>query len=146
MRPIYCYFFILSLTAASCVSSSSYKALLLEKQKSDSLYGYSMQTLKSCQGDNDRLNRQKSALRDSMNDAGLQLSVVQDVAAIDREGVDLLAGDNTGDADLFRVDLEFASVDFNRFCRGAKGQLEISGSSGTDTDYRRHGELLKAGS
>lgn len=106
MRPIYCYFFILSLTAASCVSSSSYKALLLEKQKSDSLYGYSMQTLKSCQGDNDRLNRQKSALRDSMNDAGLQLNAVKENNTVLRKQLDDLSAISSAQAESIRKSID----------------------------------------
>jgi chemotaxis protein MotB len=76
MRPIYCYFFILLFALASCVSTGTYKALQGEKQKSDSLYNWAMQTLKASQGANDLLTKQKAALRDSVNDIGLQLKAV----------------------------------------------------------------------
>ena len=61
MRPIYCYFFILSFTFESCVSTGTYKALQAEKSKSDSLYTWAMGTLKTSQRDNDRLITRESS-------------------------------------------------------------------------------------
>lgn len=78
MRPIYCYFFILSFTVVSCVSTGTYKALQVEKSKSDSLYTWAMATLKTSQRDNDRLTQQKAVLKDSVNDLSLQLSSVSE--------------------------------------------------------------------
>lgn len=106
MRPIYCYFFILSFTAVSCVSTSAYKALQLDKQKSDSLYGWAMQTLKSSQGDNDRLNKQKSALRDSMNEAGLQLNAVKENNTTLRKQLDDLSAISSSQAESIRKSLD----------------------------------------
>src|ERR1700683_2954613 len=76
MRPVYCYFFILSVALSSCVSTNTYKALQVEKSKSDSLYTWAMATLKASQADNDRLTRQKAALKDSVNDLNLQVGAV----------------------------------------------------------------------
>ena len=78
MRLIYCYFFILSVTLASCVSTGTYKALQAEKSKSDSLYAWSMQTLKASQADNDRLNREKASLKDTVNDISLQMNALKE--------------------------------------------------------------------
>src|ERR1700761_441527 len=66
MRPIYCYFFILSFAVVSCVSTGTYKSLQVEKSKSDSLYTWAMATLKTSQNDNARLAREKAAMKDSM--------------------------------------------------------------------------------
>jgi len=63
---------------ASCVSTGTYKALQAEKQKSDSLYSWAMQTLKTSQGDNDRLVQQKADLKDSVSDMSMQLSAVNE--------------------------------------------------------------------
>jgi chemotaxis protein MotB len=106
MRPIYCYFFILSFTVVSCVSTGTYKALQLDKQKSDSLYGWAMQTLKSSQGDNDRLNKEKSALRDSMNDAGLQLNAVKENNTTLRKQLDDLSAISSSQAESIRKSLD----------------------------------------
>ena len=78
MRPIYCYFFILSVSLVSCVSSGAYKALQMEKSKCDSLYTWSMQTLKASQADNDRLNKDRAALKDTVNDLNLQMNAMRD--------------------------------------------------------------------
>jgi chemotaxis protein MotB len=92
MRPIYCYFFILSFTVVSCVSTGTYKALQVEKSKSDSLYGWAMQTLKASQADNDRLSRDKAVLRDSVKDLNVQTDAVKENnAALHKQLADMTA-------------------------------------------------------
>ena len=57
---------ILSLT--SCVSTGKFNAMQQQAAKNDSLYTWSMRTLKSCQDDNDKLSKQKTVLQDQAND------------------------------------------------------------------------------
>ena len=66
----------------SCVSTGTYKALQVEKSKSDSLYTWAMQTLKASQADNDRLNKEKAALKDSINDLTVQMGAVKQNSAL----------------------------------------------------------------
>jgi chemotaxis protein MotB len=121
MRPIYCYFFIFSLAAVSCVSTGTYKALQVEKSKSDSLYTWAMATLKASQGDNSRLSGEKAALKDSVNDLNLQLSAIkennmalhkqiEDLSAISSAQAESIrkAIDNSGARDLYLQQLRMA--------------------------------------
>lgn len=78
MRQVYCYFFILSLALSSCVSMNTYKALQVEKSKSDSLNTWAMATLKTSQGDNSRLSGEKAVLKDSVSDLNLQLNTIKE--------------------------------------------------------------------
>lgn len=73
MRPVYLYFVILSSTMVSCVSTGKFKAMEQQSQKNDSLYTWSMRTLKSCQDTNNDLNKQKKALQDQTNDMRLEM-------------------------------------------------------------------------
>src|SRR5579863_1330250 len=92
MKVIYCYFFILSVSIVSCVSTGTYKALQGQKAKSDSLYTWAMTTLKASQVDNARLSREKAALRDSVNEVTLEMAAVkQNNTMLHKQLVDLSA-------------------------------------------------------
>lgn len=106
MRPIYCYFFILSFSAASCVSTGTYKSLQAEKQKSDSLYTWTMLTLKTSQGDNDRLTKQKAVLKDSVNDMSLQLSAVNENNKVLRKQLEDLSAISSTQAESIRKSID----------------------------------------
>jgi chemotaxis protein MotB len=106
MRLIYCYFSILPFAAVSCVSSGTYKALQQDKQKTDSLYTWSMQTLRSSQADNARLNREKAALRDSANDMSGQLSAVRENNRVLHKQLDDLSAISSAQAESIRKSLD----------------------------------------
>jgi chemotaxis protein MotB len=106
MRPIYCYFFILSFTVVSCVSTGTYKALQVEKSKSDSLYTWAMATLKASQGDNDRLTTQKAVLKDSVNDLNLQLSAANENNKVQRKQLENLSAISSAQAESIRKSID----------------------------------------
>jgi len=74
MRPAYIYLVFISSVAVSCVSTGKYKALQLQAQKSDSLYAWSQQTLKTCQDKNSDLNKQKTTLQNQLTSQDLELN------------------------------------------------------------------------
>ena len=106
MRPIFCYFFLFSLTAVSCVSTGTYKALQVEKSKSDSLYTWAMGTLKASQGANARLSQDKSALKDSVSDLSLQLSAVKQNNTVLHKQLDDLSAISTAQAESIRKSID----------------------------------------
>jgi chemotaxis protein MotB len=106
MRTIYCYFFTPAFIMASCVSTGTYKALQTEKQKSDSLYTWAMQTLKTSQGDNDRLKNQKAVLKDSVNDLSLQLSAVSENNRVQRKQLEDLSAISSSQAESIRKSMD----------------------------------------
>src|SRR6186713_105579 len=78
MRPVYFCFVILSSSLVSCVSTSKFKAMQQEADKYDTLYTWSMRTLKGCQDDNATLTKQKTALKNETNEMRLQLTASQE--------------------------------------------------------------------
>jgi chemotaxis protein MotB len=106
MRPIYCYFFILSLTTVSCVSTGTYKALQLEKSKGDSLYTWAMGTLKASQDDNARLSRDKAALRDSIGELNVEISAVKQNNTALHKQMDDLSAISTAQAESIRKSID----------------------------------------
>jgi chemotaxis protein MotB len=81
MRQIHLYPFICLiavLSFVSCVSTGKYKALQQEAQKNDSLYIWSMRTLKTCQDANTDLSKQKSALQDQANNLELLMTATKE--------------------------------------------------------------------
>jgi chemotaxis protein MotB len=106
MRPIYCYFFILPFTVVSCVSTGTYKALQVEKSKSDSLYTWAMGTLKASQGDNARLLQDKAAMKDSIGDLNLQLSAVKQNNIVLHKQLDEFSAISTAQAESIRKSID----------------------------------------
>src|SRR5579863_6606062 len=106
MRPIYCYFFILSCTVVSCVSTGTYKALQVEKSKGDSLYTWAMGTLKASREDNARLSRDKAALKDSVNDLDLQLTAVKQNNIVLHKQLDEISAISTAQAESIRKSID----------------------------------------
>lgn len=106
MRPIYCYFFILSFSVVSCVSTGTFKALQVEKSKGDSLYTWAMGTLKASQGDNARLSQDKAALKDSVSDLSLQLSSVKQNNIVLHKQLDELSAISTAQAESIRKSID----------------------------------------
>jgi chemotaxis protein MotB len=121
MRPIYFYLVILSSAMVSCVSTGKFKAMEQQSQKNDSLYTWSMRTLKTCQDTNNDLNRQKKALQDQTNDMKLEMIAtkenntemrkqLQDLAAISSSQAQSLQKslDNMSAKELYIRDLQSA--------------------------------------
>lgn len=73
MRPVYICLVILSSAMLSCVSTSKYKALQQHSTENDSLYAWSLRTIKSCQDENKDLSGQKSVLQTKMNSLNLEM-------------------------------------------------------------------------
>ncbi len=106
MRLIYCYFLILSVAMASCVSTGTYKALQVEKTKSDSLYTWAMQTLKGSQADNNRLNKEKAVLKDTVNDLNIQMNAVKENNMVLHKQVTDLSALSTAQAESIKKSLD----------------------------------------
>ena len=78
MRPTHFILIILPFTISSCVSTGKYKAMQAEANKYDTLYIWSMRTLKTCQDANNDLGKQKVTLQNETNDMKLLLTATQD--------------------------------------------------------------------
>ena len=74
--PFICLIAVLSFV--SCVSTGKYKAMQQEAQKNDSLYIWSMRTLKTCQDANTDLSKQKGALQDQANNLELLMTATKE--------------------------------------------------------------------
>ncbi len=106
MRPIFCYFFILSFCVESCVSTGTYKALQVEKSKSDSLYTWAMGTLKASQGDNARLSREKAAMKDTVSDLIVEVNAVKQNNTTLHKQLDDLSAISTAQAESIRKSID----------------------------------------
>jgi chemotaxis protein MotB len=92
MRPAYIYLVLLTSATVSCVSSGKFKALQLHSQKTDSLYAWSEQTLKSCQDKNGELEKQKTAAQTQLKSQDLELNACKEnITMLRKQLVDLSA-------------------------------------------------------
>lgn len=124
MRPVYFHPVIFSfaiLSCVSCVSTGKFKAMQQQAQRSDSLYTWSMRTLKTCQDTNNDLNKQKSLLQNQANDLNLLLTAtkenntqlrkqLQDLSAMSTAQAESIkrSMDNMGAKDMYIRDLQSA--------------------------------------
>ena len=82
MRSVYfhyLFFTVILLSCAGCVSSGKFNAMQQQAQKNDSLYTWSMRTLKGCQDSNDTLRKQKTALVGDANYLDMQLTAANKI-------------------------------------------------------------------
>jgi flagellar motor protein MotB len=120
MRPVYFYLVIVS-SLVSCVSTGKFKAMQQEAQKNDSLYTWSQRTLKTCQGANNDLSKQKMTLQNQTNELNQQLSAtkenntqmrkqLRDLSAITSAQAESIKKslDNMGAKDMYLQDLRAA--------------------------------------
>jgi len=121
MRPVYLYLIILSSPVVSCVSTGKFKAVQQEAQKFDSLYTWSMRSLKTCQDANNDLSKQKSTLQNQATDLNLLMTAtkenntqlrkqLQDISAITSSQAESIrkSMDNMGAKDNYLWDLHSA--------------------------------------
>jgi chemotaxis protein MotB len=126
MRPLYLYPFQLTIVLAvlslvSCVSTGKFKDMQQQAQKNDSLYTWSMHTLKTCQDNNDNLNKQKVSLQNQLtsennlltasNENNTQLRrQLQDLSAISSSQAESIRNslDNMSAKDTYLQDLRLA--------------------------------------
>jgi chemotaxis protein MotB len=123
MRPLYFYSIIFPavLSLAGCVSTGKFKDMQQQAQKNDSLYTWAMHTLKTCQGDNDNLNQQKSSLQNQLNSTNSLLTAsnenntqlrrqLQDLSAISSAQAESIKNslDNMSAKDIYLIDLRSA--------------------------------------
>ncbi|MBS1660337.1 MAG: OmpA family protein [Bacteroidetes bacterium] len=81
MRPVYTHLALISsalLSLTGCVSTGKYKAMELEAQKYDTLYTYSMRTLKSCQDANADLTKQRTNLQNQVAETNMYLNATKE--------------------------------------------------------------------
>ena len=121
MRPVHFCLIILSFAALSCVSTGKFKAMQQEANKYDSLYTWSMHTLKTCQDANDDLSKQKSTLQNQTSDLNLLLTAtkenntqlrkqLQDLSTLSSAQAESIKKslDNIGAKDMYIQDLQSA--------------------------------------
>ncbi|HTI90227.1 MAG TPA: OmpA family protein [Puia sp.] len=121
MRSTHFILFILPFTVLSCVSTGKYKAMQAEANKYDTLYTWSMRTLKTCQDANNDLNKQKVRLQNEANDTKLLLTATQDNNSQLRKQLQTLSAlssaqaesiskslDNIGAKDIYLQELQAA--------------------------------------
>jgi chemotaxis protein MotB len=124
MQPVQSYFAIFSFAAlsfASCVSTGKYKAMQQQADKYDTLYTWSMRTLKTSQETNSDLNKQKAAMQNQLNDQNMQLAATQENNSQLRKQLQALSAlsstqaesikkslDNIGSKDVFIQDIQSA--------------------------------------
>jgi chemotaxis protein MotB len=94
--PLHQLIFLLTIVSfAGCVSTGKFKDMQQQAQKNDSLYTWAMHTLKTCQGDNDNLNKQKSSLQNQLNSTNSLLTASnENITQLRRQLQDLSAISN----------------------------------------------------
>ncbi len=121
MRSVYAHHFLFLLAvffAIGCVSTGKFNAVEQQALKSDSMYSFSMRTLKACQDSNDTLRKQKTALASNANDLDMQLTAsnenntllrkqLQDLSALSSSQAESIKRslDNIGAKDAYIMDL-----------------------------------------
>ena len=124
MRSVYFHHFLFLLVLFSCVgcvSTGKFNAMQQQSQKYDSLYTWSMHTLKTCQDSNDTLRKQKSALQSDANNLDMLLTAskenntalrkqLQDLSALSSSQAESIKRslDNIGAKDAYIMDLRMA--------------------------------------
>jgi chemotaxis protein MotB len=109
MRSVYFYLVLFSsaiLLCASCVSTGKFKAMQQQAQKNDSLYTWSMRTLKTCQDANNDLNKQKLSLQDQANDMNLQLTATKENVTQLRKQLQNLSAITSAQAESIKKSLD----------------------------------------
>lgn len=124
MRSVYSHHFLFLFVVFSCVgcvSTGKFNAVQQQAQKNDSLYTWSMRTLKACQNSNDTLRKQKTAAVSDANDLNMQLTASKENNTLLRKQLESLSAlsssqaesikrslDNIGAKDAYIMDLRSA--------------------------------------
>ncbi len=121
MRPVHLYLIILPFTVLSCVSTGKYKAAQKETDKYDSLYTWSMRTLKASQDNNKELAKQKATMLQQVKEMDFELTATKENNTLLRKQLHSLSAlssaqaesikksmDNIGVRDMYLMDLRAA--------------------------------------
>ena len=124
MRSVYYHYLLILVVLFSCVgcvSTGKFNAMQQQAQKNDSLYIWSMRTLKTCQDSNDTLRKQKTALVSDANNLDMQLTASKenntllrkqllDLSALSSSQAESIKRslDNIGAKDAYIMDLRAA--------------------------------------
>jgi chemotaxis protein MotB len=106
IRPTRLLPFLLPLALLSCVSSGKFKAEQTEAQRNDSLYNWSMHTLKTCQDDNADLSKKNVSLKNEADDLNLQLTATKDNIAQLRQQLQTLSALSSSQAESIKKSLD----------------------------------------
>jgi chemotaxis protein MotB len=106
MRPTRLLPFIFPLALLSCVSTGKFKAAQTEAQKNDSLYNWSILTLKTCQVDNANLSKNNVALKNEADDLNLQLTATKDNITQLRQQLQTLSALSSSQAESIKKSLD----------------------------------------
>jgi chemotaxis protein MotB len=97
---------LFSFTLLSCVSTGKFKAEQSEAQRNDSLYNWSMHTLKACQDDNASLAKKNIALKNDADDLNLQLTATKDNITQLRQQLRTLSALSSSQAESIKKSLD----------------------------------------
>ena len=109
MRSVYSRLFTLLFAIplfTGCVSSSEYKSVKKEADKYDTLYTWSMRTLKACQDDNALLKKQKTDIQTKMTDLDLMLNVTKDNNAQLKKQLQALSAISSAQAESIKKSID----------------------------------------
>ncbi|HEY8969049.1 MAG TPA: OmpA family protein [Puia sp.] len=106
MRQVYIYLVLLSSVAVSCVPTGKYKALQQHAQKTDSLYGWSQQTLKACQDANSDLNKQKTTMQNQLKSQELELNASKENITMLRKQLQELSALSSAQAESLKKSMD----------------------------------------
>ncbi len=107
MRPVHFYSIVVScILLSSCVSTSKYKAMQSEAAKYDTLYNWSMQTLKKCQDENKNLNDQKTVMKQKMNEMDEIVTVTKETDAQLKQQLSALSAISSAQAESLRKSMD----------------------------------------
>jgi chemotaxis protein MotB len=109
MRSVYSHHFLFLFVVfpfVGCVSSGKFSAMQQQAQKSDSLYAWSMRTLKACQDSNDTLRKQKTAIASDANMLDMQLTASKENNTLLRKQLQELSALSTSQAESIKRSLD----------------------------------------
>jgi chemotaxis protein MotB len=109
MRSVYSHHFLFLFVVFSCVgcvSTGKFNAMQQQAQKNDSLYTWSMRTLKSCQDSNDTLRKQKASLASDANNLNIQLTATKENNTSLRKQLEALSSLSSSQAESIKRSLD----------------------------------------
>ena len=106
MRQVYFFSVLIPILALSCVSTGRFNAMQKQAHAYDSLYTWSMQTLKTTQDANADLTKQRNKAQSDMNFMRTQLSATTDNNALLRKELQQLSDLSAAQAESIRKSID----------------------------------------
>jgi chemotaxis protein MotB len=106
MRQVYFYSVLIPILALSCVSTGKFNAMQKQAHQYDSLYTWSMQTLKTCQDANADLTKQRNKARSDAGDMNTQLTATKENNALLRKELQQLSDLSAAQAESIKKSID----------------------------------------